>query len=84
MMFLPSCKEVCEHADDYIDVDGGAPPGRRLGFRLHLLICKHCRRFLRQLRLVMGAAPSLGPENAPTDAEIDALIRRLNMDRDGA
>lgn len=76
MIFLPNCKEVCEHADDYID--GPTPTLERVKLRLHLLMCKHCRRFLRHMRLVMGVAPTLAEEQTPSDADIDRLIRKLH------
>ncbi len=33
-----------------------APLARRLAVRLHLMMCTHCRRYVRQLRLIGMAA----------------------------
>ncbi|MBL7250563.1 zf-HC2 domain-containing protein [Alloalcanivorax sp. C16-2] len=42
------CRDLVNQADLLID---GAElrTGRRMALRTHLLICRHCRRYLRQL-----------------------------------
>ncbi|ADE16011.1 hypothetical protein Nhal_2951 [Nitrosococcus halophilus Nc 4] len=45
-----SCREVTEKASDYLE--NTLPWQQRLGIRLHLFLCHHCRRYLRQLRAV--------------------------------
>jgi hypothetical protein len=53
-----SCKDVTEHASDHLE---GALPWRvALQLRVHLLICEHCRRLLRQMRAVSGALGLMG------------------------
>jgi hypothetical protein len=42
---------------------------RRTGVRLHLMMCRHCRRFARQIALLKLAAADLG---ATFDAEVGA------------
>ncbi|QBQ55277.1 zf-HC2 domain-containing protein [Nitrosococcus wardiae] len=65
-----SCREVTEKASDYLE---NTPPYRqRLGIRLHLLLCHHCRRYLRQLRAVTIAFKKcLNPE----------FMRKLSISR---
>jgi hypothetical protein len=59
-----SCKDVTEHASDHLE---GALPWRvALQLRVHLLICEHCRRLLRQMRAVSGALGLLGVGAATT------------------
>lgn len=41
------CREVTELGSDHLDRRTSA--GKRLQIQLHLIICKHCRRFLRHL-----------------------------------
>jgi len=42
------CRDLVNQAD--LLIDGAEPrPGQRLALRTHLLICRHCRRYLRQL-----------------------------------
>ena len=72
-----SCKEACESATEYLD---GEPTfGQRMSMRLHLLLCKHCRRFYQQFKITTGAAARLDEAPSPTDAEIDALVEKLSI-----
>ncbi len=50
-----------------------APPWRRLGLRLHLLMCPHCRRYAAQIRAIGTAARSLFREHG----EDPHTLRRL-------
>ena len=70
-----TCKSVYDSASDY--VEGPVSLRRRLQFYLHLVICKHCRRYLRQISLAMGVASVVPPMETPTDAEVDTLAKRL-------
>ena len=67
-----SCKELVAQASDYLD--GQLTLGDRLLARQHLLFCRHCRRFLRQLRLAQATVKAL-PE-APVD-DADEIVQRL-------
>ena len=42
------CSEVAERATLYLECD--MPRMARWAMRLHLLMCRHCRRFVHQLR----------------------------------
>lgn len=42
------CSEVAERATIYLE--GDMPRMARWAMRLHLLMCRHCRRFVHQLR----------------------------------
>ena len=65
MMKMPgmfSCREVHEHVSMGTIEDLG--PMARLRFRMHLLMCIHCARYVRQIRAlgeharrVLGMAP---------------------------
>ncbi len=44
------CRDVAHQASDYLDHNLSL--WQRLGILFHLLICHHCRRFIRQLKLV--------------------------------
>jgi len=47
-----TCQGLSENATAYME--GALPPMKRLGAWTHLRICPPCRRYLRQLRLVIG------------------------------
>jgi predicted anti-sigma-YlaC factor YlaD len=70
-----TCRELVQsRASDYLD--GQLNWRARAGVRFHLLLCNHCRRFLRQLQLLrrlLGA----WPEPAPREAEVRSLAERL-------
>ncbi|NER60080.1 zf-HC2 domain-containing protein [Pseudomonas sp. MAFF212428] len=74
-----SCKELVAQASDYLD--GQLTLGDRLLARQHLLFCRHCRRFLRQLRLAQATVKAL-PE--PPAADIESLAGRLAAERRAA
>jgi hypothetical protein len=52
MSLMPSCKDVTEHASDYLDRN--MPLMQRMAFRVHLFICNNCSRYLSQLKLTIA------------------------------
>ena len=74
-MMMITCRHVYESASDY--VEGPVNLRERLLLFVHLVICKHCRRYIRQLKAVIGIAAVIPPMQEPTEAEIDILARRL-------
>jgi len=42
------CRELAGIASDYID--GELSTGRRLSVQMHLMMCRHCRSFIGNLR----------------------------------
>jgi anti-sigma factor RsiW len=71
-----TCREVTERASEYLD--DNLPFGRRLAFRLHLMMCRHCRRYVDQLARTIVVARAAGRK--ATDPEtvnrIAALLKR--------
>jgi anti-sigma factor RsiW len=70
------CNEVVERADELVD---GTPLSfrQRWALRLHLMMCHHCRRYVRQLRLLVQ---SLRREPEPASAEeVDQVMRQLDQ-----
>ena len=57
-----NCREVSERASDFLDAT--LPVRVRLQVRLHLLMCRICREYVRQMALVVGALRRL-PRLAP-------------------
>ena len=45
-----SCKDVTQFLSESMDTS--LPIGKRVGMRLHLLMCKFCARYERQLLLI--------------------------------
>lgn len=52
-----NCREVVEDADGWIA--GELPWRQRLAMRLHLSMCRRCRRYTRQLKMLIRAVPSM-------------------------
>jgi hypothetical protein len=50
----PNCREAVRAQSEARDHP--LPPARQLGLRLHLLICKWCRRYGEQIRFLGEAA----------------------------
>lgn len=69
---MRTCREVTELVSASLDRD--LPLTGRLGVRLHLLMCKPCALYERQLRslsriLNIGASPEHGPDLPPDSAQ---------------
>ena len=70
-----SCRELVQiRASDYLDDQ--LSWRQRAGVRFHLLICNHCRRFMRQLALVRSVL-ARRPEPPTAEAEVRVLAERL-------
>ncbi len=48
-----SCKEVSRLASE--SLDQRLPLGKRIGVRMHLMMCRACARFLRQIKFLRHA-----------------------------
>jgi len=46
----PTCREVARLQSDALDQDLGI--SKRLGLRIHLLMCRWCRRYGKQIRFL--------------------------------
>ena len=73
------CKDVAAKADALVD---GAPMTMRERFamRMHLLMCHHCRRYVRQLRALLGTLPR--ETDTLDDARTQEVLDRLNIPQD--
>jgi hypothetical protein len=77
-----SCREVSDLAAELLE--GRARLPQRMAARWHLMSCRHCRQYLRQLRLTIGilrgtrfSYPSVRPESVlnEIDDRITSCIR---------
>jgi anti-sigma factor ChrR (cupin superfamily) len=85
MMLMPSCREVSRAvASGELERAGF---WKRLGLRLHLAMCRHCRRYSRQLRAIGQTARELFAETPADEATVDrlrqAILRGHKADADG-
>ncbi len=69
------CKDVTRKiASDELAEAGW---GERLGVRLHLLLCRHCRRYKEQLRSIGNAARNLWGSRSQDPPTLERLERRI-------
>jgi len=69
-----NCQQITELVTDY--VEGRLSLGDRLRFRMHVGMCKHCKAYLRQMRVTVEAVGKLPDEPMPADVR-DELLRRF-------
>jgi predicted anti-sigma-YlaC factor YlaD len=68
-----NCKQVATLASDYLDKNTNT--GLNWKIRMHLLMCSHCRRFYRQLKITNTVTRSVLSE--PSDDNVDELLQRI-------
>lgn len=74
-----NCRDVTQHASDYLDKT--LPLGQRLRLRLHLFMCIHCRRYLKQLRATIGLIGQSDPKALSPQAAEMITAKILSSDR---
>lgn len=72
---------TCHEASTLVSTGGltDAPFLRKLGVRMHLAMCRHCRAFRLQIEAIAGAARAAAmvfEREPPQDFEA-AIVRRL-------
>ena len=58
-----SCKQLVAHSSEFLD--GQLSLRKRMSVRLHLAMCEHCRRFIKQMRLSQAVLQQLPRGKAP-------------------
>lgn len=67
------CRDVLALGSAY--VDGAQTPAQRFALRTHLLICGHCRRYIRALRLTISSIEAL--PLPVSEAQVVAVLARI-------
>ena len=79
---MMSCKQVCDNATEYLETPTSL--AERWSLWSHLVVCRHCRRFLRQFNLMVQSIGDKMRQSqadqsaAPSDREIDTLMCKLS------
>lgn len=55
-----TCREIAELVTDYLE--GRMGLGDRMRFRMHVAMCKPCRRYVEQMRQTIAALGQLPPD----------------------
>jgi len=79
--FIPDCKEASHLIS--LSHDETLSFGKKIGLKMHLMICKFCRRYEKQLRLISCKAkessePFSSSESSPKLSD-DAKSRLKNL-----
>ncbi len=72
-MNMLNCREITAHASDFLDAT--LPWHVRIQVRLHLMMCRFCREYVRQMSLVMRTLRRLPPEHPSEELHNDLLAR---------
>lgn len=73
-----NCREVSERASEYLDAS--LPWRTRVQMRMHLMMCRYCREYVRQMALVIRTLPRL-PRQRPDQPIHEALIALFRSER---
>lgn len=78
------CRDVPEESS--LVLDNALPWRRRMALRAHLMLCRHCRRYLRQLRLLRKAWWQKDGEASEEEISsvMDACRRQATDEQGGA
>ena len=74
-----SCKDVADFLMDYLD--GTLPLAQRMTFKLHLGLCRDCRRYLDSYKktIEIGRIAHAAPElSDPPEELIQAILKSRN------
>ena len=69
-----TCRQMTEIVTAY--AEGKLSFGDRLRFHMHLGMCRHCRRYVRQVKATVRALPHV-PVEPPPAAVRDELLARF-------
>lgn len=68
-----TCREITALVTDYLEGRMRLPD--RMRFRMHVGMCRHCRAYLRQMKVTVAALGRL-PDGAPMPDEVRDELRR--------
>jgi anti-sigma factor RsiW len=66
-----TCRELVEIVTDYLE--GRLPPGDRVRFEEHILVCEGCTAYVEQMRETIRLTGALRTEDVPAEAQEELL-----------
>lgn len=73
-----TCRKLVEKVTQEPDlIEKKSPAGWRV--RLHLLVCHHCRRYERQLRLLLRLLPVVSRRESADPASVDKVWNAIEQ-----
>jgi predicted anti-sigma-YlaC factor YlaD len=77
-MTMLNCREITERTSDFLDAT--LPWRVRLQLRLHLMMCRFCREYVRQMALLTRTLRRLPPQE-PSDELPNELLAQFRASR---
>ena len=73
-----NCKSLVDQASDF--TDKSLPWHRVLSIKFHLLMCVHCRRFMRHFRTTINLSAHIAKENEQlSDTEVSEVMDSIKQ-----
>lgn len=72
------CQEIVGQADAYLASE--LTSWQRFQFNLHLMVCRHCQRYIKAFKMTEQVSQQLPVANAMPDADINALVAMIQKD----
>ncbi len=76
---MMSCKEITERSTAFLERE--LPFWQALEFRMHVMMCRHCRALMGQLRKTIQVLHELPREPVPAQVSADLLQRYRERNR---
>ena len=68
-----TCQQMTELVTEYLE--GKLSLWQRMKFQMHLGMCRHCRAYLRQMKLTIATMGALPDDPMPPDVHDDLMAR---------
>ena len=72
-----NCRDVVADADRLLE--GEMSWRERMAIKFHLLMCRHCRRYIRQLKRLIAAVP--GMHSKASEEEVLNIMARIDAEK---
>ena len=69
-----SCRDISHHAGDYVEKQLSFR--QRISYGIHLLLCGHCRHFLRHFRATLAYTRSLQDAEQISDTKAQEIATK--------
>ncbi len=76
---LPNCRNMTELTSKYLADE--LSWSMRLKFRLHLVMCVHCRRYIRQFQQMLHLTPRISLEDEVEEKQLIVITEILKQAR---
>ncbi|HQV80289.1 MAG: zf-HC2 domain-containing protein [Moraxellaceae bacterium] len=74
------CRDVLVQADAYLADE--LTSWQRVSFRVHLGLCRHCRRYLKNLRLTQAVSTQIPTTDEPSVEQLDEILLLIQQQKD--